>query len=73
MDIITDDDTRMLQQLANPASNERTFGVLREMARKRIKLEDPNSKLTEIANGLGALEVFSCMARRLLAHRGVRP
>jgi hypothetical protein len=76
LDIITDDDTHLLRQIANAATDaadERAFYVLRRMARKLIKLDGPNPKLQAIADGKGDLEVFSCMARRLLAHRGARP
>jgi hypothetical protein len=73
LDIITDDDTHLLRQVANAPTDARAFHVLRAMARKLIKLDGPNPKLQAIADGKGDLEVFSCMARRLLAHRGARP
>lgn len=73
IDIITQDDTSLLRQIANAATDDRTFYVLRAMARKLIKLDGPNPKLQAIADGKGDLEIFSCMARRLLAHRGARP
>lgn len=72
IDIVSSDDTNLLRQIANvaTATDDRAFYVLRAMARKLIKLDGPNPKLQAIADGKGGLEIFSCMARRLLAHRG---
>lgn len=70
-DIVSPDDTSMLRQLADPTTNARTFGVLRAMARKLIELDGPNKNLQAIVDGKGDLEVFSIMARRLLAHRSL--